>query len=70
MKFHKALRLAQEIAYDSEYYVYIRLPHRTYELEVDTQSFRPVWAEDYAPIRKRSFDIEDFLSDKWEVRYE
>ena len=23
MKFHKALRLAQEIAYDSEYYVYI-----------------------------------------------
>lgn len=70
MKFHKALRLAREIAYDSEYCVYMRLPQREYMLEVDTESFRPVWAEDYEPIRKRSFAIEDFLNDKWEVIYE
>lgn len=70
MKFHKALSLAREIAEDSEYCVYMRLPHKAYELEVDGQSFRPVWVEDREPIRKRSFECEDFLSTQWEVIYE
>ena len=70
MKFHKALSLAREIVEDSERCVYIRLPHKAYEIEVDEQRFRPVWWEDYAPMRKRSFEVEDFISDRWEVVYE
>lgn len=67
MKFHKALKLARQKAEESEYCAYMCLPHRAYKLEVDEQSFRPVWAEDYTPIRKRSFNVEDFVSDEWEV---
>ena len=70
MKFHKALREASQIADIKGVSVYIRLPHSVYEIEVSDEKFRPVWAEDYAPIRKRSFECEDFLSTQWEVVYE
>lgn len=67
MKFHKALREASQMADIKGVSVYIRLPHSVYEIEVSDERFRPVWAEDSAPMRKRSFDIQDFISDKWEV---
>lgn len=70
MKFHKALQKAQKLVQEGGYCCYISRDdayYVGYEVEVDGLVWRPVTPDDRCPLRKRSFDIEDFLADDWEV---
>ncbi|EEQ63716.1 hypothetical protein HPMG_01173 [Helicobacter pullorum MIT 98-5489] len=69
MKFHKALKKAREIAYDTEYCATMYRKYQDTELgfEVDGVSFKSINVTDDKPIRKRSFSIDDFLAKDWVV---
>lgn len=69
MKFHKALKKAREIAYDTGYCVTMFRETQDTELgfEVDGVNFKPINITDNKPTRKRSFSIDDFLAKDWIV---
>lgn len=66
MKFHKALKRAQKIAQDSEYYIPLTLKGKVVAQVSDTKW---EWCNEYLDqVRKRSFSIMDFLSKDWNIK--
>lgn len=65
MKFHKALKRAQEIAEDRWHYIPLTLRGKVVAQVSDTKW---EWCNEKGEqVRKRSFSIEDFLSKEWDV---